>query len=641
MERWAAFLLCGAFLAPVLVAPAWAQGWNMELLGSLKPQATRSYNDIWAYRAPDGTELVILGLSQGISFIDVTDPRQPTEVAYFALTPTTHRDFRTYQHYAYAVNESDGGMEIFDLSNVRRPTMVGFFDETFTSAHNIAIRDGYAYVVGCQKGSKPAGTRILDLADPVNPVEVGSWSDHYVHDIHVRGDRAYCATIQRGGFTILDVADKSNPRELQFRGYSGANTHNAWLSEDGRYLLTTDETGGGHLRIWDLGNPSMPQISEWSAHPSASIHNVFVKGDSAYASYYTEGLQVIDISDPHFPIPVASYDTWPGVSGGFQGNWGVYPFSPTGNIYLSDISSGLYVVRAQEGSPVADFLLTAPQSQLGAAGQTLFFSFDIHNVGLAASTFKIDATNTHAWSMQYEESVRVPAQASDVITVFVTVPQEIAGSIHVDVELCAESQSTGRTLCAVTQVAVPVLLQSYSATHRDGAGVLVEWELAIDGAEQGDLVLLRAPAEAPSLRHERARLPLASGRFVDADVQPGEAYTYSLALDGPAGVTLLGERDVLVSGALVSRLFGNEPNPFNPVTRIRFELARPGDVSLAVYDGRGRLVRRLEQAGMAAGRQSLVWNGEGRDGRPRPSGVYFYEIESSDWRARGRMILLR
>ncbi len=71
-----------------------------------------------------------------------------------------------------------------------------------------------------------------------------------------------------------------------------------------------------------------------------------------------------------------------------------------------------------------------------------------------------------------------------------------------------------------------------------------------------------------------------------------------------------------------ARLLPNMPNPFNPATELRFELAAPGRAELAVYDLRGRLVRSFAAAPYPAGVQSVMWDGRGDDGRPAPSGVY-------------------
>jgi len=68
------------------------------------------------------------------------------------------------------------------------------------------------------------------------------------------------------------------------------------------------------------------------------------------------------------------------------------------------------------------------------------------------------------------------------------------------------------------------------------------------------------------------------------------------------------------------------PNPFNPRTHLKFNLARAGDAAVRVYNLRGELVSQLEVDGAAAGPHSLEWNGTDRAGRSVPSGSYFAKL---------------
>ncbi|MBK8166966.1 MAG: carboxypeptidase regulatory-like domain-containing protein [bacterium] len=78
----------------------------------------------------------------------------------------------------------------------------------------------------------------------------------------------------------------------------------------------------------------------------------------------------------------------------------------------------------------------------------------------------------------------------------------------------------------------------------------------------------------------------------------------------------------------VTRLTGAQPNPFNPSTTVRFELARAGHARLRVYDLSGRLVRELADRAMAAGPQAVAWDGRDGDGQPVPSGVYLVKLSA-------------
>ncbi len=91
----------------------------------------------------------------------------------------------------------------------------------------------------------------------------------------------------------------------------------------------------------------------------------------------------------------------------------------------------------------------------------------------------------------------------------------------------------------------------------------------------------------------------------------------------------------------VTSLAQNFPNPFNPQTFIEFALPQAGQVSLKIYDGRGRLVRTLVDGVRAAGPHRVVWDGADDAGRSAASGVYHYVLKSADRDLRRKMTLLR
>jgi hypothetical protein len=88
-------------------------------------------------------------------------------------------------------------------------------------------------------------------------------------------------------------------------------------------------------------------------------------------------------------------------------------------------------------------------------------------------------------------------------------------------------------------------------------------------------------------------------------------------------------------------LHQNVPNPFNPVTTIRFDVAHAGRVRLHIYDVAGRRLRTLVDARMGAGAgKSVVWDGLDAAGRRLPSGLYFYRLEAPDLTATRKMLLV-
>ncbi len=85
----------------------------------------------------------------------------------------------------------------------------------------------------------------------------------------------------------------------------------------------------------------------------------------------------------------------------------------------------------------------------------------------------------------------------------------------------------------------------------------------------------------------------------------------------------------------------NYPNPFNPSTTIEFSLPVSGPVRLVVYNILGEAVRTLTDRTWPAGTHRLIWRGTDQRGRSLSSGVYFYRLESNDFSATRKMLLLK
>src|SRR5690606_27437686 len=228
---------------------------NVSLLSHLNKYPDKSYTDCWGYAAPDGREYAIIGVSDRTSFVDITNPSQPVEVGYI-LGPTAEpyhwRDIKVHDHYAYITCEGAGagkGLQIVDLSDLPNSVkLVNTYTATFTTAHNLFIADGYAYVVGTSAG----GMHILDLSDPVNPVEAAYYSESgYVHDVYVWNDTAYVSS--KDTYDLVDLSEKSNPRLISMSAaLPGIYAHSGWLTEDKRYFIAAEEYNVRDLIVWDL-----------------------------------------------------------------------------------------------------------------------------------------------------------------------------------------------------------------------------------------------------------------------------------------------------------------------------------------------------------------------------------------------------
>lgn len=322
---------------------------NMTLLGNL--DYTPDLSDVWGYVDGNGKEYALVGLENAVSIVDVSNPINPVELHNIPGATTIWRDLKVWDHYAYVTNEGGGGLLIIDLANL--PGNISTVSRTpngLSTAHNIFIdENGIAYILGGNGANR--GALMLDLTvDPWNPPVVGNYSTRYVHDAFARNDTLWTAEINDGIFSVIDVTTKSNPVVMATQATSSNDAHNLWLSDDGNFLFTTDELSDAYIDAYDvsdLGNITRVGLFQSSPGENVIPHNVFIKGDFGIISYYRDGVVIFDATQPSNMIQVGNYDSSPAFSGdGFNGAWGVYPYLPSGNVLVTDIENGLFVLGA-------------------------------------------------------------------------------------------------------------------------------------------------------------------------------------------------------------------------------------------------------------------------------------------------------
>ncbi|OGF05439.1 MAG: hypothetical protein A2509_03675 [Candidatus Edwardsbacteria bacterium RIFOXYD12_FULL_50_11] len=96
-----------------------------------------------------------------------------------------------------------------------------------------------------------------------------------------------------------------------------------------------------------------------------------------------------------------------------------------------------------------------------------------------------------------------------------------------------------------------------------------------------------------------------------------------------------------IGQTFIYKLFQNAPNPFNGQTRISYQLAKPGNVSLKIYNTLGQLVNTLVEGHQQPGIYAAIWNGRDNSGRTTANGVYFYRLEAGDFKATKKMVILK
>ncbi len=369
------FLLLGLFLTLTLSAQLELQEATMlgnwddpNLVGSSAYNNT--YNEVWGL-AIGGREYAVIGSTAGTHFLDVTHPddiRQMDFVAGGTSGPSIiHRDFHHYGCYLYAVADegSNSTLQIIDISTLPDSVSVVYDSgETLQRSHNIFIDSLQAklYCLAAFGGTAGGSAlRIYDISEPTTPVYLAEYSNFgglsvgHVHDAYVHDGLAYL-NCGYNGFAMVDFTDPMNPQTLgimedySFAGYN----HSGWPSNDGQYYYLGDENHGYPIKVIDVSDPTDLLDIGVLAAPNPELsqtipHNQIVACNYLYVSYYYDGLMVYDISDPSTPVPAYFYDTSNWVfDNNYRGAWGVYPFLPSGNILVSDMQRGLFVIRGPE-----------------------------------------------------------------------------------------------------------------------------------------------------------------------------------------------------------------------------------------------------------------------------------------------------
>ena len=374
---------------------------NIDLLShvpvSVLSSVSKGANDIWGHVDLNNSgEYAIVGMQASIAVVDVTEPTSPVVVGEITGQSTSWRDIKVYQYFdsaagrfkAYAYASADSvteGFTIIDLNDLPESISLVSRNTDDNRAHNIYISNvdytlntpltgatSQLHLVG--QDSNGGAFRSYALSSPQAPTASYVPSEltraDYTHDassMHITDARAEaeCVNATASGCTVMldfnedsmrlwDHTDTASTSELSSTSYNEvAYTHSGWFSEDKQYAFVHDELDernfslNTRVMIFDISSLKTPVLAGvWTSDNGTIDHNGYVRGNRYYMSNYERGLTVLDISDPTAPEEVGFFDTYPAFnSTNFNGAWGVYPFLPSGNILVSDIQRGLFVLK--------------------------------------------------------------------------------------------------------------------------------------------------------------------------------------------------------------------------------------------------------------------------------------------------------
>ncbi len=323
-----------------------------------------TYNEVWGF-VQNGREYAIIGSTMGSHFFDVTDTDNIVDVGFvqggYTGPGVIHRDYHDYNDFLYIVCDEDSGnnestLQIVYLAGLPQSLNVVYdSNEFFKTSHNIFVDTATAKLYVCipqTVDSEYTGLEVYSLENnPAYPELIGSYSEHVAHDVYVQNDTVYLNGGDEGLF-IYDFADAANPVLLgsltNYGSFGQGYNHSGWTTTDGSHYFFADENHGLDLKslnVEDLTDMSIVATFNSGVDEMSMAHNLIVRDDYLFVSYYHDGLYVYDISDPANPIIVSSYKTYlPNDHESYRGAWGVYPHLPSGNILVSDMQYGLFVL---------------------------------------------------------------------------------------------------------------------------------------------------------------------------------------------------------------------------------------------------------------------------------------------------------
>jgi hypothetical protein len=302
------------------------------------------------------------------------------------------------------------GLALYDVTNPARPKELGRLPTLVASGvHELGVvqrPDGRVLALAAVPYSfnlsqgRQGDLRIIDITDPRRPRELADWDvrrdgpaetrgqlaarrdvfDHSAWPFD-KGNKVY-ASFWAAGVQFLDISNPASPRligQTPYRpedGYRGA--HSGWFNQDETLFIQNDEAmqavGSGSRvswtfqRVFDTSSLERPRLLSTFATESAvpgsdgkvatdgvySVHNAVIKGDLSYASWYSDGVRVVDLSDPGRPREIASFvppPTSPRQTAATAQSgrrdmpvvWGVFPWKDM--VLASDMNSGLWVFR--------------------------------------------------------------------------------------------------------------------------------------------------------------------------------------------------------------------------------------------------------------------------------------------------------
>ncbi len=617
----------------------------------------------------------------GVVVVDISDRHNPRILSEFAnpFWFGVHNLF-LYQNRAYLAHSASRGLTVLNLEDPTQPFISGSWindEEKFGSIiHDVFIRDGMAFLSDIVSGI--GGLVTLDLTDPDHPLTLSSLSiPEGVHNAWKEGNYVYCNQ-EFGGWQqplhIIDIADPHNPIEVgTLRAQHSAvgdaiGPHSIWV-EDG--LLYWSYYDGG-LRIFDLADPVRPVEIGYYHTPYAWGSQPHDDGLIYVADARLSAVRALRFTAPAYAVRSASRSPSSlriGDETTIDVQAAIAPFRPGISGSIRQVTARLLPDRINQQWALHDD---------GTAGD------EVGGDGLFSGRMTLPADlrsgQYHLEILVEDDSGRVYPYSNLPLTLFPSADFEIldeqwSDDIQVEIERGA---SMPRFIDSG-----PVFRGALAGAFAVQAESAQGWEVRLQFAEAFELLgyaKLRfafhpgdATGQRLNLNLDDIHFHMAEGRSrpfwqVDLDLpqwqeveipfdllQRQKPTLAAIVFSGDlAGTFYIDDMRLVIEAGPSTEVFEerettpqtmtlsqNWPNPFNSETQIRFTLRQSTEMDLSIFNLAGQQVATLYRGRRAAGIHTLRWDSRDDLGNALASGMYIYRLQVGEQKQTHKLLLLR
>ncbi len=350
---------------------------NINLLSLITPNTVNSgvdgrrYSGCWGwFQSSKNKEYAICGTSNGTYFIDVSAPTSPTISAFVqGKLGCTWREIKTYQNYCY-ISSDDASPNTFQIVDMQylpdSVHMINNSKQYVERTHAMWIDGDKLYTSGVTYSTGlTSPMNIYSLATPTAPVLLRELSQdisnsviNYVHDMYARNDTIFASCGNQGIHVLKYNAGLNTFTQLgNYLGYQGAGyNHSSFLTQNAKYLVFCDEAPAAlPIHLVDVQNLSnISPVQSFKPYTNTTPHNPYLIGNNiAIVSCYEDGVNIYNISQPANICLTGYFDTYPQFGGNqpsysgqtYRGNWGAYPYLPSGILLANDMQNGLFILN--------------------------------------------------------------------------------------------------------------------------------------------------------------------------------------------------------------------------------------------------------------------------------------------------------